>query len=271
MTYIKVKNLQFSYGSRKVINDLSLEFSLGEQVALIGRNGAGKTTLAKLLIRMLEPQQGEILIEGESTRKKTIADVAKEIGFVFQNPNQMLFSNSVEKELALSLQRFTLSKEEKKEKIEQMLNFFNLTSYREKHPRLLSRGEKQKLAIATVLIQEPKALILDEPYSGIDFTQRALIMSYIEELKLQGKLIIIITHDLETILETCERIIALVRGSMAYNGPSLDFFMDRTWLPKVGLEETPMLSMLYSLQEHGLTKNILRKNDLIQFLKEKIS
>ena len=222
------------------------------------------------MIGMLKPQNGSISIEGKSIAKLSIADIAEQIGYVFQNPNVMLFTNTVKQELELSLLRFDFAKEEKQKKINKILDFFNLTKYENTHPRLLSRGEKQKLALAAVLIQEPETIILDEPFSGIDRSQKSMLMKYIRELKAQGKLVIIVSHDLDSIIEETDRIIALHKGKIAYDMPTLTFFQDKKRLLEIGLVETKMLKMLFNLRKKGLPKDILRKKDLISFLKNKI-
>ena len=272
MTYLKIKDITYHYNPKHkpAILNTTLELSLGEQVAIIGENGAGKTTLAKLIIGMLKPQTGTISIEGKSIASLSVADIAEQIGYVFQNPNLMLFTNTVEKELDLSLLRFNFTKEEKQEKIDKILEFFKLTKYKTTHPRLLSRGEKQKLALAAVLIQEPKTIILDEPFSGIDRTQKGMLMNYIRELKAQGKLVIIVSHDLDSIIEETDRIIALHQGMIAYDMPTLDFFNDNKKLYEIGLVETKMLKMIFNLRKNGLPKEILRRKEIISYFKTKI-
>jgi len=267
MKYIRLDRITFSYGKRiPLFQDFSLSFSLGEQVAIVGRNGSGKTTLVKLILGMLRPQQGVIFINNEPITRKSIAEIATQVGFVFQNPNLMLFSNSVEKELALSLQRFKLSKEEERERIDETLAFFDLTKYRSTNPRSLSRGEKQKVALATVLIQNPKAIILDEPFSGIDMTQKLMILQYTQKLQQQGKLIILITHTLDLLPDACTRIVALENGRLVHDLPLEAFFADLTHLQSIGLELTEYLSFLQALREKGFPVNIIKKEAVRAFL-----
>ncbi|MCF2142276.1 MAG: energy-coupling factor ABC transporter ATP-binding protein [Candidatus Heimdallarchaeota archaeon] len=269
MNYITVDRVVFSYRRNKALFDgLSVAFSLGEQVAIIGRNGSGKTTLVKLIAGMLRPQRGRILINNETITRKSIAEIATQVGFVFQNPNFMLFTNSVEKELALSLQRFKLSKQEVKERIDETLAFFDLTNYRLTNPRTLSRGEKQKVALATVLIQDPKAIILDEPFSGIDMSQKLMILQYMQKLKQQDKLIILITHSLDLLPTACTRIVALQNGQIAYDLPLKEFFADLAHLLKIGLEPTDYLSFIAFLRKKGLQKDAIEKEEIIAFLLE---
>ncbi|MHA1220387.1 MAG: energy-coupling factor ABC transporter ATP-binding protein [Candidatus Heimdallarchaeota archaeon] len=270
MTYITLNKVNFSYRKNvPLFQDLNLTFNLGEQVSFLGRNGAGKTTLVKLLLGMLRPSSGTIRIDGENIKGKSIADIATKVGFVFQNPNLMLFTNSVEKELNLSLMRFNLPKEEINEKISTILDFFEMQEYREANPRNLSRGEKQKLTIASVLIQDPQVIILDEPFSGIDMTQRLLIADYLDTLRDQGKLIILITHNLDLILEKCSRVIGLKEGTLHSDSPTMDFLADFDNLQELGLEKTNYLTLIESLRKFGLPKSIFAKNDLIQYLSTK--
>jgi energy-coupling factor transport system ATP-binding protein len=271
MTYITLRDVFYRYTPKTpfAIEDISLTLSLGEIVGIIGKNGAGKTTLARLLTGMLRPQSGNIAVNKKSIADQSIAEIATKIGYVFQNPNQMLFTNTVEKELQLSLLRLELEKREKEERINRILAFFDLSEYRNVHPRFLSRGEKQKLALAIVLVQEPDVIILDEPFSGIDLAQREIISEYLCELKHQEKLIIIITHDLTSLIDYSERIIGLHNGKLQYNLPLQDFLVDRTNLRSIELEEPSYLAMIYSLQKYGLPKNIFRRKDLIHYFAQK--
>jgi energy-coupling factor transport system ATP-binding protein len=269
MSYIELKNITFGYTKKTpLFNDLSLSFNLGEQVAIIGRNGSGKTTLVKLIIGLLKPIKGQIKISSDNIRSKLIADIATKVGFVFQNPNQMLFANSVKKELELSLQKFNFSKEIKKEKIISILEFFDMVPFLERNPRLLSRGEKQKIALATVLIQEPDAIILDEPFSGIDMTQRLAITNYLSELHKQGKLIIVITHNLDLVVKHSSRIIGLKDGELAFDTTTTKFFLDQHNLSAIDLDQTNYLSLIYSLREDGLPLNIIREYEIINYYKK---
>ena len=267
MNFISISNLSFSYSKNyPLFENLNLSFMRGEQIAIIGRNGAGKTTLVKLILGMLKPINGQIIIDEESIKNKSVAEIASKVGFVFQNPNIMLFTNSIEKELELSLMRFKLSKEEINQRITNILEFFNMTSYRKYNPRNLSRGEKQKIAIATVLIQEPQAIILDEPFSGIDVTQQLQIANYLAELKKQNKLIILISHNLDMLFEKSSRIIALKNGKIISDSAIEKFLEDMNNLTEVGLKKTSFLEMIDNLRKNNLPTNVYTKNDLIDYI-----
>jgi energy-coupling factor transport system ATP-binding protein len=270
MKYIEINKVSYGYTKKNLLfTNLTLSFSLGEYVGIIGKNGAGKTTLVRLLNGMLKPLAGQIRIAGKDIKNSSIADIATNVGFVFQNPNQMLFTNSVEKELILSLQKFNFFKKVVDEKIDDILQFFDMTDLKESNPRMLSRGEKQKLALATVLIQNPETIILDEPFSGIDYTQRLMIMNYLDKLYSQGKLIIIISHTLDLLAEKCTRIIGLKDGVICFDKPTAQFLADEANLSTLGLEQTPYLSFIYSLRKYGLPQNIIKQDDLITYFKNK--
>ncbi|NHJ47881.1 MAG: ABC transporter ATP-binding protein [Asgard group archaeon] len=270
MTYIKIKNISFGYSkNNQLFSNLTLNLDLGDYVAIIGRNGAGKTTLVKLIVGMLKPLEGQIKIAGEDIESKSVADIASQVGYVFQNPNQMLFANTVEKELELSLRKFNFEKNMQSDKITEMLEFFDMVPLRDTNPRTLSRGEKQKLAIATVLIQDPKAIFLDEPFSGIDMSQRLMILDYLTKLHLKGKLIVIITHTLDLIVNNCNKIIGFKEGKILYNQEITDFLANPNYLFDLGLEQTNYLALLFTLRKHGLPSSIIKQNELVEYFKQK--
>ncbi|NHJ85104.1 MAG: ABC transporter ATP-binding protein [Asgard group archaeon] len=266
MTFIELFDVSFGYSKANIVlRNISVDFALGEQIAIIGSNGAGKTTLVKLITGMIKPQNGKILINRKSTDRMKIAEIAEQVGFVFQNPNQMLFANTVEKELELSLLRFNFSKNERKEKINDMLDFFSMDHLRDNHPRLISRGEKQKLAIASVLIQNPEAIIFDEPFSGIDITQRTIIANYIELLKKEGKLIILISHSLDLLIEHFDRVIALKNNEIHLDTTKSDFFKNPENLESIGLSPTTYIDFIYQLHNLGVPENVLKKSELLAY------
>ncbi len=267
MSFISLSHIFFNYSKNNpLFENLNLSFDKGEQIAIIGRNGVGKTTLVKLILGMLKPLKGQITIDGENTSNKSIAEIAAKVGFVFQNPNVMLFTNSVEKELELSLLRFKLSKIEITQRVNNSLKFFKLEEFNESNPRTLSRGEKQKLALATVLIQEPQALILDEPFSGIDVKQQLVIANYLSVLQKQGKLIIIISHNLDLLFESCSRVIALKNGSIAFDSSIKKFLENMQNLSAIGLEKSPFMDLIDDLRQKNLPPEIYTKRGLIDYI-----
>ncbi|MBN1330749.1 MAG: ABC transporter ATP-binding protein [Candidatus Heimdallarchaeota archaeon] len=270
MSYISISNLNFSYSKNNLLfENLNLSFEKGEQIAIIGRNGAGKTTLVKLILGMLKPQTGKIIIDSENIKNKSIADIASKVGFVFQNPNVMLFTNSIEKELYLSLVRFKLTKEEIELRITNILEFFNMSAFRKSNPRNLSRGEKQKLVLATVLIQDPQVIILDEPFSGLDVTQQLQIAEYLSELREQNKLIILISHNLDLLFERSSRVIALKNGQLISDSSTEKFLDNMQNLAAVGLEKSHFLELIDNLRKEKLPSKIYTKNALIDFIVNK--
>ena len=208
---IEIENLSFKYKDKMILNDLNLIINKGDFIGLIGPNGSGKTTLAMLLIRLLKAKSGTIKIEGINV-KKGIKKIRKKIGFLFQNPDVQLFCDSVKSELVYGL------KSKNEALLEEVLNFMDLQRFKNNHPHTLSRGERQRVAIASILTLTPEILILDEPTSGQDWGHVEALMKLISSLHATGKTIILITHNMRIIAEYCNKIIILKDGIIHYEG-----------------------------------------------------
>ena len=182
---ISIKDLSYE----TVLDKVNLDIRNNEFILIRGANGSGKTTLVKHIIKLLKIQQGEIKINGIVLGEYSQRDIAKRIGFVFQNPNHQIFKNSVEEEL-----EFTLKLGDRKKDIKEMLSFFDLEKDRNKSPQALSTGEKHRLAMASSLVSDPDIVILDEPLTHLDFQAKQRLLKYLSELKEKGKTIIVISH-----------------------------------------------------------------------------
>ncbi|NLD19855.1 MAG: ABC transporter ATP-binding protein [Clostridiales bacterium] len=203
-----IESLVFSYENtgNKIINDFSAEFSGDRITALTGRNGVGKTTLSRLIMGILEPQSGEIILDGENMKDKTLAERGRLIGYVMQNPARQIFSSSVEEEIDYGLKNLGLSQEEREKRTTQYLEYFGMESYRKSFPFLLSHGEKQRLVLAAILAMKPKYLILDEPTASLDLKRRAFLGEHLKGLDCG---VIIISHDAEFIRTYCDEVVAM--------------------------------------------------------------
>ncbi|MFH1657511.1 MAG: ABC transporter ATP-binding protein [bacterium] len=197
---ISVKDLSYE----NVFDKVNLDIKNNEFVLICGANGSGKTTLVKHIIKLLKIQQGEIKVDGIPLKKYSQVDIAKKIGFVFQNPNHQLFKNSVEEELEL-----TLKLSGRRKDIKGMLSFFNLEKDRKKSPQALSTGEKHRVAMAASLVSDPDIIILDEPLAHLDFPAKQCLIKYLTELKEKGKTIIVISHRPEYYQSLIDRIFVI--------------------------------------------------------------
>ncbi|WP_457743001.1 energy-coupling factor ABC transporter ATP-binding protein [Thermococcus sp.] len=220
---IVVENLHFAYNGREVLRGIDL--TMGKEIlALVGPNGSGKTTLAKHLNGLLKPLRGSVLVDGLDTREHTVAELSGKVGYVFQNPEHMFFEESVFEEVAFGPKNLGLDDKEIEERVRWALQAVGLEGFEERTPYSLSGGEKQRLAIACVLAMKPKYLILDEPTTGLDLKAERSVVEVIKSLRESGHGILLITHDMDLVLELAERVVLLDDGRKAFDGPVEEFF-----------------------------------------------
>jgi len=236
---LRVENLWHVYETgREALKGVS--FEMGEEiVALVGPNGSGKTTLAKHLNGLLKPTRGRVTVDGLDTREHTVAELSRKVGYVFQNPEHMFFEENVFREVAFGPRNLGLSEEVVEERVRWALRAVNLEGYEERTPYSLSGGEKQRLAIACVLAMKPKYLILDEPTTGLDARSSSSVIDAIKRLHSEGHGILIITHDMDLVLELAERVLLLHDGRKVFDGPVEEFFSLE--LHDFGLEKPELL------------------------------
>ncbi|KUK16847.1 MAG: energy-coupling factor transport system ATP-binding protein [Thermococcaceae archaeon] len=221
---IEVRNLWHVYEGRKeALKGVSLTFG-NEIIALVGPNGSGKTTLAKHLNGLLKPTKGEVIVDGMDTRKYSVAELARVVGYVFQNPEHMFFEENVFKEVAFGPKNLGLSEKEVEERVKWALREVNLEGYEDRSPYSLSGGEKQRLAIACILAMKPKYLILDEPTTGLDEKNAESVKKIIRNLHREGHGILLITHEMDLVLELAERVVLLYQGQKVFDGDVEEFF-----------------------------------------------
>ncbi|HIP89761.1 MAG TPA: ABC transporter ATP-binding protein [Thermococcus paralvinellae] len=221
---IEVRNLWHIYEGRKIaLRDVSLTIE-NEILALVGPNGSGKTTLAKHLNGLLKPTKGEVIVDGINTKNASVAELSRIVGYVFQNPEHMFFEENVFREVAFGPKNLGLSKDEIEQRVRWALKSVNLGGYEDRNPYSLSGGEKQRLAIACVLSMRPRYLILDEPTTGLDEKSAKSVKEVIRKLKEEGHGIMLITHDMELVLELADRVVLLFEGVKIFDGSVNEFF-----------------------------------------------
>jgi energy-coupling factor transport system ATP-binding protein len=211
---IEINNISYEYPrGRKVFKNFTLELNKGETTVITGKNGCGKTTLAKLIMGILKPSFGEILLFGQKTKDMSLGAIGEIIGYVFQNPERQLFGTTVMEELTFPLLFKGYNREETMDRAEKMLEIFDLKKVRNSYPYFLSYGEKRCLAIASVLMVDPKYLILDEPTSSLDKDRIVALSQILENLKKRNIGMLIISHNKDFIERHKDRIINLEGGS----------------------------------------------------------
>lgn len=259
---IEVEKLWHVYPDGPVaLRNISLRVSEGEFVAIMGRNASGKTTLVKHFNGLLQPTKGLVSVDGIDTRKATVAELAKKVGFVFQNPNDHLFADTVEEEIGFTLRNAGLEDEEVRSRIDEVLTRFKLEKYRRQYPRALSGGEKQRVALASVLAIQPRILILDEPTRGMEYRLKAELMKFLHEYTGQGNTVILVTHDVETVAEYAARVILLSEGNIVVDG-------DRRSVLSRALLFSPQINRLVqAFGKYGVPDDILTVEEVLHLLK----
>lgn len=210
-----LEKISFAYNDTPALCEISLTMRRGEFVALMGHNGAGKSTLLKLCIGLLKPSQGRISILGMDVQTTPVEQLARRVGLVPQNPNALLFADTVADELAFT--RRAQGLDEKND--ESLLRVLGLWSMRERYPRDLSSGERQRTALAAILVGDPDLILLDEPTRGLDYAQKEALIDFLLAQRARGKTVLLVTHDVETVARCAERIVVLQEGRIAADGP----------------------------------------------------
>ena len=243
-TLLEVKNLSFGYNrGQQTLKNVSLSVKKGEMVSIVGRNGAGKSTFSKLVCGFEDPNQGEIFFEGQDLLKENIRSRAKKIGYVMQNPNQMISKTMIYDEVALALQKSGKSEEEICRKVEDTLKVCGLYPFRNWPISALSFGQKKRVTIASVLVQDPKLIILDEPTAGQDFKHYTEIMEFLRGLNEQGVTVIMITHDMHLMLEYTPSALVFSDGQLIADCRASQVLCDPSLVARAALKETSLFTL----------------------------
>ena len=241
---LEVKNLSFGYNKgQQTLKNVSLSVKKGEMVSIVGRNGAGKSTFSKLVCGFEDPNQGEIFFEGQDLLKENIRSRAKKIGYVMQNPNQMISKTMIYDEVALGLQKSGKSEEEIRAKVEETLKICGLYPFRNWPISALSFGQKKRVTIASVLVQDPKLIIRDEPTAGQDFKHYTEIMEFLRGLNEQGVTVIMITHDMHLMLEYTPRALVFSDGQLIDDCRASQVLCNPELVARAALKETSLFTL----------------------------
>jgi energy-coupling factor transporter ATP-binding protein EcfA2 len=227
---LSAQSLDFAYGENAILNDLNLDVRSQEIVAIVGANGCGKSTLLKHLNGLLKPKRGKVTLMGQDIEGATTASLASQIGYLGQNPNNYLFEETLTKELEFTLRNLKVDEREWKERIDWTLRVLDLERYRDRFPRDLSCGERERAALASVIVSKPRILVLDEPTRGLDYRNKEKMASILETLRGQGMTTVLVTHDYRFVAEHATRVMTLSEGRLT------DLSLDRI----VGLAKTSM-------------------------------
>jgi len=257
-TVLTVDNLTFSYdGKRKILDNVSFKIREGEMISIVGKNGAGKSTLSKVLCGFEKHESGKIHYYTEDIEHRSIKERAEIIGLVMQNPNQMISKAMIYDEVALGLRLRNVPEEEIKPRIEKVLEICGLSPFIDWPISALSYGQKKRVTIASILVLEPKVIILDEPTAGQDYYHYTEIMNFLEKINKMGVTIMMITHDMHLMLEYTPRAIVLSDGRILADTSASVVLTDPKLIEEANLKETS----LYFLAEKA---NISDRTSFVQ-------
>lgn len=260
---IEVKNISFSYPGSQVtaVENVSMTIEKGERVAIIGQNGAGKSTTVKIINNIYKPVSGEILVDGIDTRKKTTAQIAPHVGYVFQNPNDQIFNNDVVKEIEYVLRYWKLQEKEIVRRREEAIGITGIRDFLEVHPFDIPLPIRKFLTIAVVLALDPDYVILDEPTAGQDNWGRRQLRTVMDYLQEKGKAIITISHDMEFVAENFERVIVMAHKNVIADGNRREIFYRHDILEESRVKPPISADLAQKLELPG---NILTRQELAE-------
>lgn len=260
---IEVKNISFSYPGSQVtaVENVSMTIEKGERVAIIGQNGAGKSTTVKIINNIYKPVSGEILVDGIDTRKKTTAQIAPHVGYVFQNPNDQIFNDDVVKEIEYVLRYWKLQEKEIVRRREEAIGITGIRDFLEVHPFDIPLPIRKFLTIAVVLALDPDYVILDEPTAGQDNWGRRQLRTVMDYLQEKGKAIITISHDMEFVAENFERVIVMAHKNVIADGNRREIFYRHDILEESRVKPPISADLAQKLELPG---NILTRQELAE-------
>jgi len=255
---IEAKDVHFSYPSKvDALKGVSLTIADGEFVAIMGQNGAGKSTFVKHFNGLLKPTSGTVRVDGVETKKTSVAALARNVGFVFQNPDHQLFSETVEEEIAFALKNFGFEPSVVENRVTWALELLSLNQYRKTSPFLLSGGERKRVALASVLAWDPKTLILDEPTIGQDHDQKEKLRQFIMQLQTQNKTVVIVTHDVEFVAECNPRVVLMKEGRIVAEGVGKEILTNPEILAESSIVLPQIAQVFTKLSPLGLPRDVI--------------
>ena len=265
MALVEVKNISFKYPNGYLaVDDVSFSIEAGENIAIVGQNGAGKTTTVKMLNGLTKPCSGDVLINGESTKQYTTAQMARKVGYVFQNPDDQIFNSTVYKEIEYGLKKMGVSMEESERRIKDAADLTGMTKYLEMNPYDLPLSIRKFVTIASVIASNCDVMIFDEPTAGQDLDGLERLSKLNKILTERGKAIVTITHDMEFVAENYERVIVMCQKKVIADGLAKDVFFEKEIMNRAMLKQPALVRAASRL---GMDRNTLDIREVAEFIK----
>jgi energy-coupling factor transporter ATP-binding protein EcfA2 len=268
---LQTEGLYYCYPTRSdfALSNVNLSIERGEFVALIGQNGSGKTTLIKHFNGLLKPTKGRVLVEGRETTNLPTSELARSVGYVFQNPDHQIFAETVRDEITFGPRNLGFSKEQIETITKQVLADMDLAGYEEEMPFQLSRGQRQRLAVASVLAMEPSILIVDEPTTGQDWKESMTLMELVKGLNDKGHTCIVTTHNMNLVSLFARRVVVMWRGEILLDGPTQDVFREVKQLAQAGIKPPEVYELTRALMPGIKLDKPITPDDLAELLTER--
>lgn len=273
---IEIKSLSFSYNDKPFIYNMNLKINDGEMIGIIGNTGCGKSTLVQLIAGLIKCDRGQIFIDGNDITNKKFDKriLRRNLGIVFQFPEMQLFEQTVEKDIFFGLKQYKLTYDEKYKRAKAVLSLLglNFDKIKDKSPLALSGGEKRKVAVAGILVCNPKYLIFDEPIAGLDYNSRESFMKLLSSLKQNGKTIIIISHNTDYLAEYANRILVMDGGKIVLDDKPNEIFNQTDILNKlnIGICNSKEIAGLLNSNGFDIKSDILKYDDLLNSITAQI-
>ena len=250
---IEAENVHYRYeDGTTALSGVDLTLYPGEMLALVGPNGSGKTTFAKILAGIFRPTSGRVMVLGQDlSSRRARRLLPSRVGYVFQNPDHQIFQQSVQAEIEYGLKNLGIDAKRRHKQVSATLEAMGLTRYTEENPLFLSKGQRQRLAVAALLAMSPEILIVDEPTTGQDSRSIIALMKLLGELQQQGKTLLIITHDMTLVAEYCQRVVAFQQGKVSFTGTPAELFSDEQALQVTGLRPPASATLAARMRTHN--------------------
>lgn len=269
--FLETKEVWFAYEeTTPVLRGISLALPRGAFVAIIGQNGSGKTTLAKHFNGLLRPTRGQILLDGQDIRNKPTGELARTVGYVFQNPDHQIFSASVFDEVAFGPRNLGHEQEQVKGMVENALEFFGLRAYAAQSPATLGFGLRRKVTLAAVYAMQTPVLILDEPTAGLDWQSTRTLMNLLSQLYQAGRTILLITHDMRIVADYVPQCIVLDGGELVAHEATRSTFQKTEQRARTKIEPPQVTRLAQRLEPYGLANDMLTVQEFCDAIGERI-
>ncbi len=264
MSYIELKDVRFAYpGGFLAVDGVSFSIEKGENVAIVGQNGAGKTTTVKLLNALHYPTDGDVVIDGKSTKGRTTAQVSRTVGYVFQNPDDQIFHSTVYSEVEFGPRMMKLPEKQVKEQVEYALKITGMKRFREENPYNLPLSVRKFVTIAAIIAMDCDVMIFDEPTAGQDFNGNKRLSRIITELSERGKTLITISHDMVFVADNFSRVIVMSNKKVVWDGKPEEVFWNMPVLEEAMLKQ-PYVSRICNVL--GLSGSITQMDDAVEII-----